>query len=245
MITYKLFTNQGERENNEDYIGTRSKADNICFVLADGLGGHGKGEVASQTAVEAALALFEQEADTESMIGDMIQHAQEEVYKAQRSDRSLSDMKTTMVVCKIGKTAIQWGHVGDSRLYYFYGNKLIQRTLDHSVPQMLVRSKEIKEKDIRNHPDRNRLLRVIGVPWEQPMYEVAEPVPMSAKKRQALLLCTDGFWELITEKEMTKLLKKAESAEQWIDQMAKLVREKGTGTNMDNYSAIGIFIQND
>ena len=71
-------------------------------------------------------------------------------------------MKTTVVVLHIKNKNARWAHVGDSRLYFFKNKKLIERTLDHSVPQNLVVCKEIKEKDIRYHADRNRLLRVLG-----------------------------------------------------------------------------------
>lgn len=72
---------------------------------------------------------------------------------------------------------MQWGHVGDSRLYYFKNGKIVKRTLDHSVPQMLVARGEIDEKEIRHHPDRNRLVRVMGMEWDEPKYQVSEPMP--------------------------------------------------------------------
>jgi len=197
MIHYRTYSDQGNRENNEDYVGTKQEQGVSCFVLADGLGGHGKGEVASQIAVESALAAFQKSGDLEHVVADTIQSAQDAVITAQRTDRSLYDMKTTLVSCIVTPDYIQWGHVGDSRLYYFEGHKLIKRTLDHSVPQLMALAKEIRDKDIRNHPDRNRLLRVIGTPWEEPRYEVSECIPLSNKKRQAILMCTDGFWELI------------------------------------------------
>lgn len=86
---------------------------------------------------------------------------------------------------------VQWGHVGDSRLYAFAKNKVKLRTLDHSVPQMLVFAREIKEKQIRNHPDRNRLLRVMGIEWEKPMYELAEQTQL--EKYQAFCCAVTAF----------------------------------------------------
>ena len=114
------------------------------------------------------------------------------------------------------------------------------RTLDHSVPQMLVNIGEIDEDEIRNHPDRNRLLRVMGAEWETPQYQYSEKIPL--KKGQAFLLCSDGFWELITEKMMIRFLRRADSVDEWLDTMMDYVEEKGKEKNMDNYSAIAVWI---
>ena len=132
------------------------------------------------------------------------------------------------------------GYVGDSRGYVFRRNKVRTRTLDHSIPQMLALSGEIKESEIRHHPDRNILLRVIGIDWEEPMYALLPRVPLS--KCQAFLLCSDGFWELIEEKTMCELLKKAGSVEEWLDSMVRVVRENGAGTDMDNNSAVAVWL---
>ena len=105
---------------------------------------------------------------------------------------------------------------------------------------MLALSGEIKESEIRHHPDRNILLRVIGIDWEEPMYALLPRVPLS--KCQAFLLCSDGFWELIEEKTMCELLKKAGSVEEWLDSMVRVVRENGAGTDMDNNSAVAVWL---
>ena len=148
-------------------------------------------------------------------------------------------MKTTGVAIVTDDRNAYIGHVGDSRGYVFCRNKVKTRTLDHSIPQMLVLSREIKEDQIRNHPDRNTLLRVMGVEWDEAMYELMAPIPL--RKCQAFLLCSDGFWELIDEREMCAQLKKANSVEEWLDNMVKIVRANGEGKNMDNFSAIAVW----
>ena len=148
-------------------------------------------------------------------------------------------MKTTMVVLATDESTVQWGHIGDSRLYYFKNNRLVSRTLDHSVPQMLVASGEIREKDIRHHEDRNRLLRVIGIPWRKKTYEIAPPIPFD--ENQAFLLCSDGFWEYIEEAEMAAFLARSATPRQWLERMEQEVQKNGIGKNMDNYSAVGLF----
>lgn len=241
MISYHLLSNMGDRENNEDSVGMYQKGAEYCFVLADGLGGHGRGEEASRLAVEAAIQAFAVDGAGEAVMDRSFQDAQSTILQNQKADFRAQDMKTTLVVLHVGEDAVQWGHIGDSRLYYFQNRKLELRTLDHSVPQMLVAAGQIRESQIRNHPDRNRLLRVLGVDWDAPRYQIEEPVERGG--RQAFLLCSDGFWELIDEKKMLHCLKKAKSCQEWVELMEVLVRKNGQGKNMDNYSAVAVWME--
>lgn len=243
MVTYSIYSDIGNRETNEDSVGEKHNENAYCFVLADGLGGHGRGEVASSLAVRTVLDSFDTGGTDPEFLGKCFEAAQETVLREQESSRELSDMKTTLVVMRIAAGMIQWGHIGDSRLYVFQSRKLKSHTPDHSVPQMLVASGEIKEKDIRFHEDRNRLLRVIGAEWGRRSYDLSEPVPV--RKKQAFLLCSDGFWELILEKQMQKTLKSASSVQEWMDSMVAIVKEQGAGKNMDNNSAIAVWVTQD
>ncbi len=240
MVRFSLFSDQGGRDNNEDNIGMYQDGEGFCFVLADGLGGHGKGEIASQLAVETVIGIFAQEERDKTFLKKAFEAAQESVIKRQEEDRSCRDMKTTLVVLDVEKDQLRWGHMGDSRLYYFVKGKIKERTLDHSVPQMLVSVGEIKEKDIRRHPDRNRLLRVLGTDMDEVNYQESQTVKRLEK--QAFLLCSDGFWELIEEKKMESTLRKAATPEAWIASMKEIVCKNGRGTNMDNYSAVAVWI---
>ncbi|MGN0373751.1 MAG: PP2C family protein-serine/threonine phosphatase [Enterocloster sp.] len=242
MITFSMLSEIGSRSNNEDNIGMFQKDDSYCFILADGLGGHGKGEVASQIAVETSVMTFASEDGTfDTYIARAFEQAQGAIVKRQEEDRSAADMKTTLVVLTMDEKEAQWGHVGDSRLYHFYKNKMIERTADHSVPQLLVMTGEIKEKQIRHHPDRNRLLRVMGASKETPRFETGEKTALRAG--DAFLMCTDGFWELIEEKKMEACLKKASDPQEWLSLMKSIVLKNGAGTDMDNYSAIAVWVR--
>lgn len=241
MITFAYLYEKGSREINEDAIGYRVKEETACFALADGLGGHGRGEVASGCVVETAMAEYEQHGEEENFLADAFSVCQDVLMKKQRTQHATDEMKTTMVLCCITKDSIQWGHVGDSRLYLFEKRKLKARTEDHSVPQMLVYAGDIKEKQIRFHPDRNRLLKVMGVPWDKPEYELSSA--HSRRGRQALLLCSDGFWEWIDEKQMSKCLAKAKSAAHWLELMKKNVEKNADTKTMDNYSALCIWCE--
>ncbi len=240
MILYDLLSNAGGRENNEDSVGMYQNEQEYCFVLADGLGGHGKGEVASRLAVETCVNVFAREGAGEEVLSQSFDQAQQAILKGQKEDYHAQDMKTTLVLLHVGEEGIWWGHIGDSRLYYFKNKKLAERTLDHSVPQMLVAAGQIKEKQIRNHPDRNRLLRVLGIDWDAPKYQIGE---MTAREgSQAFLLCSDVFWELIDEKKMQHCLKKAKTPGQWLTLMEEIVNKNGQGKNMDNYSAVAVWL---
>lgn len=239
MITYKLYTNVGNREKNEDSIGMYISKDCSCFFLADGLGGHGGGEYASQIAVETAKSVYEN-GMTEDSLAEIFERAQHEILSQQMMNMELADMKTTLVALEIENDTAKWGHIGDSRLYYFQRNKLVTRTFDHSVPQALVASGKIREKDIRGHEDRNRLLRVLGSPWNKNKYEISSPV--KRVPYQAFLLCSDGFWELIDEKTMKYALKKSDTVEEWLEYMVAEVNKNGMDKNMDNNSAIAVWI---
>lgn len=241
MISYQLLSNIGGRGNNEDNIGMYQQDEEYCFVLADGLGGHGKGEIASQVAVETAVKVFARTGAGTECLKASFDEAQKEIIARQKEDIEARDMKTTLVILHVGRDQVWWGHIGDSRLYLFSNGKLVLRTLDHSVPQMLVSAGQIKEKQIRRHPDRNRLLRVLGVDWDVPKYQLEESKPRQG--RQEFLLCTDGFWELIDEKEMQRCLKKAKTPTQWVELMEGIVKKNGQGKDMDNYSAVAVWLE--
>lgn len=239
-IKYATISNCGDREINEDSIGVFTGDKGCCFVLCDGLGGHGMGDVASSIVKESFGKVFAAEDNTLSFFDNAFSISQEILLQEQARKNAKKKMKTTCVCIVTDNKKAYIGYIGDSRAYIFNKNKVKKRTLDHSIPQMLAIRGEIKECEIRNHPERNTLLRVMGVEWEERMFEVIEPVAL--RKSQAFLLCSDGFWELIEEDEMCQLLEKAETVDEWLYTMTDVVKENGKGRNMDNYSAIAVWI---
>lgn len=236
-ITYGMLTNKGERAVNEDFLDVSITPERLAFILCDGLGGHGNGDIASRFVTEQVKAALEQNKTVE----ESIQHAQDALLEKQIAEHAGNSMKTTVTCLALAGDQARFAHVGDSRVYYFEKTKYMLRSQDHSVPQMLVNRGDIKEKDIRHHEDRSRLLRVMGTEWDRPKYQVVEGIKLT--KRSSFLLCSDGFWELIDEKQMSKTLKKADSPQQWLAAMEEIVLANGRGTNMDNYSAIAVFVR--
>lgn len=154
----------------------------------------------------------------------------------------MKNMRTTLVVVGIKAGKANIAHIGDSRAYIFYKGKIKYRSLDHSVPQMLVLSGEIKEAELRHHPDRNRLLRCLGDESKEPDFELSKSFKI--EKGMSVLLCSDGFWETITEKEMLHTLRWSRSTSQWLDKMKKRIKKKNKKiVSQDNYSAIAIWFR--
>lgn len=242
MSEFYMITKAGNRENNEDAYYGCNRDDVAYFIVADGLGGHGQGEVASAFVVERIKDFFDRNCtmSPDEIINASIDQAQEDLLQLQIQMHAKNDLKTTIVALYIKNNQLCWAHVGDSRLYAFSKNKVKYQTKDHSIPQMLVLSGDISEKKIRNHPQRNMLLRVMGIEWETAKQEISPVYQLT--DFQAFLLCSDGFWELITEKEMCRLLKRSKSAKEWLNSMTILVEKNGANKEMDNYTAIAVVL---
>lgn len=239
---FKAYSSQGCREHNEDSYLMRTKDNFGLFVVADGLGGHGHGEIASKEAVKSIENCFMKFSGNEEpavFLKRALTEAQDAIEKCQSSYSDDKPMSSTAVCLMIDGNKAVWVHIGDSRLYMFRNNELLLRTRDHSIPQMLVKLGTITEDEIRSHPDRSRLLCTLGMPWTgyEP-FTLSEPVVIN--EGDAFLLCTDGFWEYITEKEMCACLKSTKNTQEWLQAMTDVVLQNGKDQKMDNYTAVCI-----
>lgn len=244
MVEYATVTEIGNKEHNEDAVKVyvNQPLFTYGFVLADGLGGYGNGEIASNCVAECMGAAIENTSSIEGIFIDECFDTAQRILMEEKEIRGLPSIKTTAVLLLITDKVAKWGHIGDSRLYHFRDGKQLSRTMDHSVPQMLVLSGQIKEKDIRHHPDRSVMLRAMGSEWSMPEYEIDQrEIPI--EKGDSFLLCSDGFWELIEEKTMMKILKKDLTTHEMLDEMVEEVKINGQGLEMDNYSAILVRIK--
>ncbi len=238
MLEYAGITENGSREINEDSINICETKNGNVFVVCDGLGGHGGGEVASDLAIKAVQEVFENENLTTTELTNLaVNKANEAIMNLQKAQRKMNEYKTTITLLSIKVNNAVFAHCGDSRIYTFTKHKLTAQTLDHSVPQMLVAQGEIKQSQIRFHEDRNRLIRVLGA-GDEVKYTLEEKLITPG---QNFLLCSDGFWEWITEKEMSKALKASATPDEWLLRMSQIVKSRGAGKNMDNFSAIAVF----
>lgn len=226
----------GGRPYNEDCV--RCAGSGSCFsaVVADGLGGHGGGEVASSTAAEVITSCFAASPSVnEQNIKGMFEEANRQILAAQTPS---CKMKSTCVALFINGNDVSFGHIGDSRLYHFADGRLVFQTVDHSVSQMAVFAGEITPAQIRFHEDRNKVLRALGNDLDiKP--EISMPLQL-ASGFHAFLLCTDGFWEYVLEEEMEIDLSKSHAPQEWISLMLQRLYKRVDGTN-DNFSAIAVF----
>lgn len=240
-----MYSNQGAREYNEDSCTALKHGNSICAIMADGLGGHGGGDKASQEAVEVIRTHFKS-IQANELIHQMeyeswFEEANDNILEMQTND---CKMKTTLAVLCVNrkKKMANWAHLGDSRIYHFVDRKVRFYTFDHSVSRMAVLAGEINIEDVRFHKDRSKLLKAIGREnFAPPEYgEIA----LSGKGRDVFLLCTDGFWEYVTEDEMEQTLQKASNPEEWLGSMYKILQNKvkRQGINNDNNSAIALFL---
>lgn len=231
-IEYSKFTSRGGRDNNEDCIGV---SENI-FIVSDGLGGHSCGEIASENVVEYLMSHYADigQIDNNTLHG-IIAATNGYLWNLKQEHPEYQDMAATVVAAFIRGTSFNYLNVGDSRMYFFRRARILCQSRDHSVTQLCVDTGEIRPKDMRFHEDRNKLTRVLGLNMELKINNQFDPFEL--QERDAFLLCTDGFWEYITEKQMMRCLRRSKSADQWMEHMLKCIN-KHTKEGNDNLSAI-------
>ena len=222
------FSSNGGRCENEDSLCIKEYYNGLLAIVADGLGGCQNGKEASLTAVNVISSTAENHWNEPDILMRSITAANSEL-------RQLDDQLTTVAALNINGSSVCAAHIGDSRIYQFRGQEIIYQSMDHSVSQMAVLSGEITPDQIRGHIDRNKLIRALGMSDQVAPY-IKE---LSLYSGDSFLICSDGFWELITEEEMVSALSVAQTANDWLGEMRKAIDNKFT-SNTDNSSAIVI-----
>lgn len=227
----------GARERQEDASGCWQTPDseNLFAIVADGAGGHGGGAEASAAAVEAAAAKWaarDSLKDGAAFLTEWMSAAHDAVN--QKACQQHADARTVAVALLLRGNRADWVHAGDCRLYHFRQGRLLSRTRDDSVVQLLFEQGEISEADMGTHADQNRLLQAIGgkeAPTPRKGSAVAEP-------GDVFLLCSDGFWERLKPEELTALISSPpQGRQQCLEQTLKTAVDRG-GDKADNASVI-------
>lgn len=212
------------REKNEDSVLVHPP----LYVVADGMGGHRGGDVASQIAVETLERLA---AEEPAPLADHVRRANRAVWDRSVEDQRLSGMGTTLTATRIdGMTAVL-AHVGDSRAYLMRDGVLRQLTEDHSLVARMVKSGEITEAEADVHPHKNVLTRALGTDEEVDVDE--ETVALLDGDR--LLLCSDGLTGMVTEDQILAILANSDQPQQAADRLVKAANRAG---GIDNISVV-------
>lgn len=236
MLQIASYTDIGGRSGNEDCVRyTTAGPQTLCLVVADGLGGHGGGELASTTACRTICGGWKGRSSP-AILTDLLQAAHQNVAALQTTQCA---MKSTAVVLTVTGERIAWAHVGDSRLYHFYKNKLVFQTRDHSASQIAVMLGDITPDQVRFHEDRSRVLRALGQEGSLKVDTQEEPLMPGS---HAFLLCTDGFWEYVLESEMETDLQQSSGPEDWLERMRSRLKQRIPNDN-DNNTAAAVWLE--
>lgn len=234
-LGFAQYSDVGGREHNEDTILTAECAEGRLFVAADGLGGYEAGDMASRmTAAIIEHAFLEHGVRTD--LRSVLLGANRMILEEQNATGRR--MMTTAAAVITSEKRLYLAHIGDTRIYAFRGGQIVHQSTDHSVPQEAVVRGEIGPEDIRSHPDRSILTQALGAA-QALRIETAELLP---EETDALLLCTDGFWEYILEEDMTAALRLSQTPEDWLNAMRGLLPGRVRGKN-DNNSAIAVMLR--
>lgn len=193
---------KGGRPNNQDRIGYSYSREALLMVVADGMGGHLRGEVASHITVQFLTEAFRREADDKLADPFMfllknIGGAHQAIVDYAEARGLLETPRTTCVACVVQDSTAYWAHVGDSRLYHVREGRICARTKDHSRVQWLVDQGRIREEAIAAHPERNKIFNCLGA-MTPPQVELSRKTVL--QPGDILLLCTDGVWGPLSER---------------------------------------------
>lgn len=222
------------RPLNEDayYVSAPKDSDVILAVVADGMGGHNAGEVASKKAVGILRQIDPTQCDdnVKGLLMQAVDDANREIYELSIRDDNMSGMGTTITACVVKDGYVTAVQVGDSRLYLIRRNKITQITKDHSLVEMLVENGTITKEEARVHPQKNIITRAVGTDKtvEADLYEFC------AKKGDVILLCSDGLVNMVEDDEILSIIH-----EEKFDNVAdKLVERAENAGGTDNITVI-------
>ena len=234
-------TSRGGRRINEDALKEVTGPGFTVLALADGLGGHGGGELAARECVAAIAAGFGRAPGlSDSTLQALVDEADRTVAALRRERQEpASAMRTTLALLAVCDDRARWAHVGDSRVYWFRGGELLHRTRDHSVAELVTGLRDSSLAAPPDDADRHRLLRVVGA-GEGCRAELGDKV-VALEPGDAFLLCTDGVWSIVPDAEIATSLLTATSPRDWADAVEERLRERlrvEMPEGQDNYSMI-------
>ena len=223
------------RKNNQDYLFISEDAvGNLpnVYIVADGMGGHRAGEVASKRAVDSIIASLESTSlkDPVSIIEEAVTSANNEVFNMSRNNPELEGMGTTLVVTTVFEKDFYVANIGDSRLYII-NDEIHQITRDHSYVEEMVSRGELDKDSARTHAKKNVITRAVGV--ETGTY--ADYFQVKYKKGDKILICSDGLSNMVNDEDLKIIVKKRITVEDIVNALVYTANHNG---GPDNITAI-------
>ena len=235
MKAYSITDIGKRRSSNQDFVyASEQQVGNLpnLLIVADGMGGHNAGDLASRCTVEAMVEYIEKAEETRPipLLSMAIHYANDLVVEKARTDRALEGMGTTVVAATIEDGYLYVANVGDSRLYLI-DQQIEQITREHSLVEEMIRIGELQRQDARSHPDRNVITRAIGVnsPVKIDFFD------MKLEKGDRILLCSDGLTTMVDDDEILHIVKKCTSPK---EAAQRLVTEANKNGGKDNISVV-------
>ncbi len=226
---------KGGREKNEDRMGYCYTRESGLFVLADGMGGHPEGEVASQLGLQIVSALYQKAArpivkDVPGFLASALMAAHHQIIRYASEKGMLDTPRTTLVAAIVQGTSATWIHCGDSRLYVVRDGELLTRTRDHSYIEH--KSASASKSTSMN---RNILFTCLGSPTK-PLFDVTGPITL--QQGDKIMLCSDGLWGTLDDSEIVRQLSQLAVSEAVPDLVERALRSGGARS--DNVTAIAL-----
>lgn len=230
------YTDKGKvRQHNEDSVGVFSNKDGDCLaVVADGMGGHRAGDVASSLTINKFEELWKSQGkfttadQAESWLRNNISEINREVYEHSQSNMECEGMGTTVVAAICTENFATVVNIGDSRGYILNESGFSQLTEDHSLVNELVRSGQISKEDAEHHPRKNVLLRALGTEEKVEM----DTRTIIFEEDDILLLCSDGLSNKVSQEEMKEILSGGIDLDEIGKQFISLANENGGEDNI-------------
>ena len=229
--SYATFSDIGKRANNEDAYRVQPMDVAVIAIVADGLGGHINGEVASRIAADSIPSNIKGCEFDEDELGFAILDAHSIICKTKSSGC------TTVAVLWINKDQAIAANVGDSRIYQFRRGKILYQSEDHSLVQVAISLGKLPADACRYHKDRNKVYNVLGDENQKPKVDM---FLLDIQPGDCFLLCSDGFWEPVSEENMLTYLNLSNSPMDWLESITALIH-KANDPKQDNFTAIAIF----
>jgi protein phosphatase len=226
------------REINEDsgcFVNpsdpAQLKSKGVLLIVADGMGGHSAGEVASGMTVELIPRLYYESngVEPQAALKAAVEETNRRIHAAAEEDEEKHGMGTTCTTLAILEGQAFAAHVGDSRLYMLRDGKIYLLTEDHSAVMEMVKLGLITQEEARTHEDKNVILRALGT---SPEVEVATLKPFALRTGDQYLLCSDGLYDLVPDDEIERELAAAEDIHAAGERMITLAKARGGHDNI-------------